>query len=146
MRFFFFFFFLPEYFQPVALWVAAIATNNSSPRSFPVAQKKFLKLHYKCPLIHMVCNCINTHTHTPTHPVWQACVGTCGWGFPMTHCSNTEEGKKRGFSQIPYRSSKMFPSPIIADLSSCFHSHYIDRAALCGRHWREKVSKRKVAG
>lgn len=65
------------------------------------------------------------HKHTGTHTlsgkhVW-ACVGGV---FPMTHSSNIEEREKNGFSQIPYRFSEMFPSPIIAYLSS-FHPHYV---------------------
>lgn len=57
------------------------------------------------------------HRHTP---FCKACYGLCGWGFLMTHCSNTEEklgGRKRGIFHIPYRPSKMFPFPFIAQ---CF--------------------------
>lgn len=92
-------------------------------------------MHYKSPLIHMLCYNINTHTHTHTlsgEHVW-ACVGEVSWWLTAW---TQRRGKKRGFSRIPHRSSEMFPSTITDDFSSSLmftKQLYVERSG--GKRW-----------
>lgn len=75
-------------------------------------------MQYKCPLIHMVCYSVSTHTHTHIcgsgKHVWAHVGGVSWWLTAQT----LRTRKKKGLSWIPYSLSKMFPSFITGDLSS----------------------------